>query len=556
MIKNHISIILCALSLLFSCTDREILLKLEEVESYVNEEPERALDELVRIDRSRLRGRKILAQFSLLHAMALDKSYVDTSDVNVVMPAVEYYDAHGPAAKAMKSWFYLGREQENGGEYQDAVISYTRAKEFARKTDDLHFRALIASGMADLFRKTYNDEERIANSIEAYNLYKQAGDTLDCWICIGELATAYANARQWEKADSLFQKFYSYGVIDTLQMSIILLAHAESMMLRPDKSPEKSLELVEAAIENYGAELSEYYAGMYAYASELFGDEEFSDHILERFDGLEIALWKYYVYRDRKLYYRSLQELEKGCHYQDSIIIETLHQSISRAQRDYFEAKSELLAEDRLRQRTNMAIVILVLLLIIVSSSFIAFLSIRKYRNTKERMAGIRVKAERQKCEFERYVDLSNREISKKEKVISELKYMFVEKYKSQFDMLNELCVKYWMSERGKDRDKIYDEVKKIVLSIYEGSGINSDFENRINRGLDDVMKKLRSDFPDYTETDFRFLSYVIAGFEAKTISNIMNISCSNVYTKKSRMKDKILSSGSENVELYRMCLN
>lgn len=68
-------------------------------------------------------------------------------------------------------------------------------------------------------------------------------------------------------------------------------------------------------------------------------------------------------------------------------------------------------------------------------------------------------------------------------------------------------------------------------------------------------MIKLRTDFPKFKEDDFRLLSYVIAGFEAKTIATLMDVTPGSVYTRKSRMKDKILSASTENVKLYRLCL-
>ncbi|MBO5193421.1 MAG: hypothetical protein J6B62_00850 [Bacteroidales bacterium] len=68
-------------------------------------------------------------------------------------------------------------------------------------------------------------------------------------------------------------------------------------------------------------------------------------------------------------------------------------------------------------------------------------------------------------------------------------------------------------------------------------------------------MSKLRHDFPSFKEDDYRLLSYMIVGFEAKTIATLMDITPGSVYTRKSRLKDKILSTSTENAELYRMCL-
>ena len=41
---------------------------------------------------------------------------IDTTNVNVVVPAVEYYRKHGTADEIIKSYYYLGRINENAGD--------------------------------------------------------------------------------------------------------------------------------------------------------------------------------------------------------------------------------------------------------------------------------------------------------------------------------------------------------------------------------------------------------------------------------------------------------
>ncbi|MCM1176631.1 MAG: hypothetical protein NC335_02625 [Bacteroides sp.] len=548
-------LLLFPLLVLFSCTGSDVRHRLSEVESCIQSDPVLALEMLDSMDVRSLRGRRTRADFSLLYAMALDKNYIDTSDVDIAMPAVEYYDHHGPAAKSMKAWFYLGREQENGGEYQDAIISYTRAKEFAKKTDDLHFRALIASGVADLYRKTYNDEERILNSIEAYNLYKQAGDTLDCWISIGELAVAYADTRKWVEADSLFSHFFACENLDSSFFANVMLEYSSMKVLQPHPEPEIAVKLFEDAVDRYSGFPTASVYSSYAYALNMLGDRIACDSILEQIDGPSYALWKYYIYKDRHLYENALKELEIGCNYQDSIVMQTLRQSVSISQRDYFEMRTEFLATENLRQRSAKVVAILIAIVILLLAVIIIIVIHQKLIHTNEMMQVANEELDRQKKEFSMSIESSKNQIAIKERMIQEIRRSNISTYRSQLELLDKLCIDYWRAERNISRYKISDDVRKVMSSIYGDYGKSSKLEQKINAGMDNVMKKLRYDFPEYKEVDFRLLSYIIAGFEAKTISMIMDISTSSIYTKKSRMKEKILASGSENVELYKVCL-
>ena len=65
-------------------------------------------------------------------------------------------------------------------------------------------------------------------------------------------------------------------------------------------------------------------------------------------------------------------------------------------------------------------------------------------------------------------------------------------------------------------------------------------------------MKHFREDFPDYKEEDYRFLTYLIIGFDATIISIICNIPTqAAVYMKKSRIKNRIRNSTSDFKEHY-----
>ena len=73
-----------------------------------------------------------------------------------------------------------------------------------------------------------------------------------------------------------------------------------------------------------------------------------------------------------------------------------------------------------------------------------------------------------------------------------------------------------------------------------------------INKTLNNIMKHFRDDFPNYTENDYRFISYVFVGFDATTLSIIFDMpSQASVYMKKSRIKKNIQSTTSEFKGLY-----
>ena len=96
MSRHYISFFNLLLAALFlaSCANHQTAATLNDVETYIQARPDSALATICAIDTTTLTTRSLRAHYALLHAMALDKNWIDTTDVNVVMPAVVYYDRH------------------------------------------------------------------------------------------------------------------------------------------------------------------------------------------------------------------------------------------------------------------------------------------------------------------------------------------------------------------------------------------------------------------------------------------------------------------------------
>ena len=88
---------------LTSCQKSEAERLMNGIETYIQTRPDSALAVLSQIDTLSLRYPKERAQFALLYSIALDKNYIDTTDIRVIRPAVEYYSKHGTAWQKMHS---------------------------------------------------------------------------------------------------------------------------------------------------------------------------------------------------------------------------------------------------------------------------------------------------------------------------------------------------------------------------------------------------------------------------------------------------------------------
>ena len=159
---NRFVIIFLLMSfLLVSCDNRQAKALLQDVESYIQERPDSALRVLRSVDPLMLNTKSLHARYSLLFAMALDKNYIDTTDVSVVMPAVNYYKRHGNPDERLKAYFYLGRIYLNNKRYDKAAVAYSLAEKEALRSTDVVQNGILYMNLSYLYDLVHNKNKQL-----------------------------------------------------------------------------------------------------------------------------------------------------------------------------------------------------------------------------------------------------------------------------------------------------------------------------------------------------------------------------------------------------------
>ena len=278
---------------------------------------------------------------------------------------------------------------------------------------------------------------------------------------------------------------------------------------------------------------------------------------------------------DRKKYKTALTYLEQSLNDQNSEVLETVGQSVALAQSGYYEGKSLLLDKDRRLQRQMKWLIFLIALMVVASGLGIYSRRKKMWRRQVEEISFINDEVNQRLnesllCEAEhlRSIDslksaneLAEKNIqtlseklssaAEKEQVLMGLRAKFVQVNKQQYSQLNNLCRRYFESSKSSKEsdDQIYAEVKKILAILDEPN--QKDLESMLDDNLDGIMTKLRAEMPNTTERDFRFITFLILGFDTKTIARMMGYNVSTVYTKRHNIKDKILRLDSVHQALF-----
>lgn len=563
-----------------SCASKEAKRIMDTADAVMWTRPDSALAALKSIDTLNLKAKAQRARYSLLYTMALDRNHRDIPDLRIIKPAASYYERHGSNDDRMKMYFYLGVAQYDTGDPESAIASYLRAKEYSFHSDNLVFKGIISSSISDVYLWNNNNSESILYCKEACDYFVQAKDSFRLWNTTGLLANRYSNIRDWAKADSLYSIFFSQPIRDTSIYARQLLNLAWNNIFKPGSDPHESIDLFRKATGEFGGTPSLNDYCVYAYASEIIGDYDTANDLIRQLENVDssstiLKIWKYRISKHRADYKTALTYLEQSLNDQNSEVLETVGQSVALAQSDYYENKSLLLDKDRRLQRQVKWMIFLIAVMMVASGlgiyskrkkiwqrqveemSFIndevsqrlneALLSEKEHLRSIDSLASANELAEKNIQTLSEKLSSA----AEKEQVLMGLRAKYVQANKRRYAQLNVLCRQYLESPNASrnGKDKIYAEVKKILAILDEPN--QKELESMLDDNLDGIMTKLRAAIPDTTEKDFRFISFLVLGFDTKTISRMMDYNVNTVYTKRYIIKEKISKLDGENKALF-----
>ena len=123
--------------------------------------------------------------------------------------------------------------------------------------------------------------------------------------------------------------------------------------------------------------------------------------------------------------------------------------------------------------------------------------------------------------------------------------------FKERFLAIDKIGTEYFT---GKDSDKMRSIMLKNIetelMSIVSPQSM-SQLRNMINLLLDGVIDRMEAQLTFVKEQDIDFICLLAAGFSMKSIALLMNMTQSNCYSKRRRLKEKISQSGAADAEEF-----
>ena len=512
------------------CTERSIHNTLIDIESFIQERPDSALAILDTIDRTTLTTQKSRAHHALLSAMAFDKNFVDVYDDSIARVAVDYYSKCGPRKNYARSLYYLGIAYYYKEDYNKAIVEFTKAEQIAEQYDSLYF-GLSKLAQANSYGKTHNVIEEIKCIEKADTIFSSLNYEHYSLIVQYRLMQSYINNGKYDVAEKIYQDLINNDVADENLISSVMATYALMQVTR--EKYESAIEIYNEVYNEYGDYFlltQDYWA--WAYSLDKMGYVEQSKAILEQLKqdrSATSAYWQYMIAKSNTDMLSALAYLEEYVEYNDLEVSDALKQSLSSAQKEFYESQAENLKYKADIASMTMVIIILVTLIFII----LVFISIRMYMKKQEDI----------KEKYLLYISEIKHQLDEAQKDdYPSLKKKYISLYKTKFETIGALYEQY-VHSRGvlNAETSVYRKVSVLVNEFLQDYNDTEKFELMLDEDMDNIMTNLHNEMPDLKKNDYVIFSLFVIGFDATTISHLLNTSINMIYIRKSRIRHKIL---------------
>lgn len=539
------------LILAIGCSDSSKTLRtLALAESIVADQPDSALSLLHTLGDASLHNRAQRARQALLRAEAAERAGLDEDNDSLLRIAWEYYEKHPNEIRNFcKTRFYQGRNRLRHGDKPGALRLFLEVEERLRTIDEPYYLGLLYLRIGDVYRQELN-------FVRAYRYYRDARDLFirseasrqTAQALLGMTSSALrmhdlARARRdcsmaLELADDLHD--------DTLVRRSLALYATLYTVSENEPIPNDLLRRIELSARRDTSAV-----GRCALAqTQLLRNRTDSARIYLRQaeqrqpDADLKAMLVYTAYRIEARsgeYREAARKIHDFIFLNDSLTRTALQTSAGMIERDYFQERAAFDDFRMQNRRTWERVVAGALAVLLVGAGLLVRQRIRLHRERNEHNLLLVRKAE---AEYRRLSQsLEERHVAE-----TRLKGLIA----SRFDIVDRLGKTLYERENTvAGQAAMTRQVKQLIEGFAENGEMLQELELIVDMAHDEVMQKLRRNFPKMKEADIRLLCYIFGGFSPQVISLFMEESVANIYARKSRIKSRIKASDAPDRELF-----
>ena len=526
------------LLLLTSCVSHGTKQALDRVESLVNDSPDSALVIVNAIGRESLTTRSIQARYALLSIMAQYKSRIDVAEDSTIRVAYDYYQKHGSSLERLKSTYLLGVVLQNAGNSTGAVTAFREAEPLAESMGEYRWQSLCDQHLCEVYSQNYDHLSAMTYAKRSLEAAEKVGEKAMVDYCRLDIATQYQAQEQYDKAKELYRQLMIECEQDGFLYSYAARLSAKVHLFQENPEYDKADSLYSLLIKKGVVPLSCEDYGHLAEIAEHKGEREMADRyclsaersMVSSYDSLTFYVARTNLYRIRGNYREAYSSYDKAASLQNQIVYAQLEQSLAHTMEGYYHNQAE---QEKEKGQSRLLLALLIGALLIGVVVWLARRLLRARREILEKMAQIQ--------DFSS--DLEN--LQSKNTASRSLLDQYV---KDKIQSLNSLADAYfsWDSDyvRQKERtvgshtkEELVETFQKQLEAFRKNTEFYSALENALNVSYDNIMVRAREELRQERKVDFDLVNLFFAGFPAKSICFLKDMTEASVRMRKSRLK-------------------
>lgn len=531
-----------------SCAKTEIREKMDVAERIVAERPDSALSVLLDLDERTIKDTEDKARYNLLLAIAYDKNWMPIENESGLEDAAAFFSKDTDSRYYMLSQYYLGAMRMNKGietrDYLDCLCNFLNSEKAAKSLNDDFYSALSKQSLCFIFQSIYDSRNELKYALETYNTFKKINKEPHASYAMLDVASAYNNNDSSSMAIEWAKKAIKSGMES--QDSLLLRSAFYTLGNGYTKSGynDSVITIMEKKMEMFPTYMSEkdiYILGLAYYNSGDMEKAKMCNNLLleqnDNFKGLDdIIAAKNHDYE------RAYESLKSAEYALDSILTKVFSQQISKNMLEYHEREEEQQAQVIATQRREKWMLGGGLVLVIALGGVVAYFKRRQHRMEKRNME-LTIK------------DFAN-ELARVSSSLSSMRSGTGAVLGERAALVDRLCSAYFddsgEEKKGRKAEKsLVDEVSNYIKELRTKGDALKQMEAALNKGMNDVIKNFRADFPKLADEDYLLFILSALGFSQLTIGNILSANRKSVYNRRYRLRHRIESSDCRRREEY-----
>ncbi len=501
---------------------------LTHAHALMNEYPDSALSILEKTEQQSLNNGYNKAYHALLLTQARYKNYIFETNDSLISSAVKYFEKNNHHENLFFSLYYRALIYFNNEKYNSSLIDALRAHDICEESDSALFSAKIHELLADIYNTLYNLDIAIFHREKAYINYIKAQKKDKAIYSLINLAREYSSFGKPNKAIDILNNAES----DIEKNDSMLLGFLYDSYMYPLLNLGKTddaLTKFRLAQKFLGNNFSSYLD--YPTASLIFinsgqidSAEYYLKHATKHNESYHNAQYK--LQKAKKNYIESIAEFEKMFNTHNEKVNKVLQQSNVFKEREYYNSKSEI---EYFR--------IEVLIFILITTCLCFFFEIRRNKQkSDERMH------EAQEL---------TQQVQNQKTILEKQHFLVTKLFQSHYETLDTLSNEYF-EKKDSDimRRTIVKDFEKEINKMKHPESLKK-LEIIVNECRNNIIARLKYQFPQFKEKDILFLTLIFAGFSPRSVCLFTDIKIGNYYNKKARIKRKIEASNSPDKTLF-----